>query len=107
MAVSMSSYKTCFVYYLGTETVNKLKAHHFSKPACQYAGPKMRDLEPNIILHLVCDTKIQIVDQDVATIKCHKCNLITTFVNRLLNSSVTKLVLKDDLSQMLCTNTLF
>ena len=50
---------------------------------------------------LVCNTKFEIVDHNVATIKCHKCNL-STFLNRLLDSSVTKFVLKDDLNK-LCT----
>lgn len=48
---------------------------------------------------LMCNTKIQIVDHNVATIKCHECKL-TTFVNKLLDSSVIKLVLKDYLNQI-------
>jgi len=46
----------------------------------------------------LCNTKIQ-VDDNTTTVKCNKCKL-TVFANALLDSSVTKLIIKDFSSQM-------
>ena len=53
---------------------------------------------------IICNTKLQVDEDSASTIKCGKCKL-TTFVNELLDSSITKLVLKDDLSYSLYTYT--